>query len=366
MSIPYALRLFPPVLSGDTGQVEPLENAARNWSRSIRVQGGPWQGSFSLQGSLAYLQTFFYSRLGYHIEEHIGNLCTWEGLVYEMELTVAGVRRRRSLDLVSNRVRVDYTGTGGAGASTSWATVSESVSRYGQKDEILSMSGGRYVAATANSRRDTYLAERGWPWARTVAVERPGEPRLQVSVCGYIFTANWRYVTAADNGTGNADVWISNVVSTDCEFLSAGIIKTNTLQVERTLNGDKRAWDLIQEIVGLGDGTQPWRFYVEPGRTVRYEEIDVSPRYYLRRGGVYTQVGRRDTVNPWLVQPGVFRDAEYPMRRAEPGAPWLADVRDIWVEEVEVGVESGLQLKPGDEYSEAELLAAVQEYGGIE
>jgi hypothetical protein len=361
--LPTSIRLYPSVLTADTGMIMSLEGKVQNWRRSIRALGGPWQGSFTLEGDLAELQAFFYRYLGAHLEEREGRV-TWDGLVYEMELTAAGVTRRRSLEKLSNRVQASYTDTSGNEQTTAWASNSYSTTRYGQKDEIITLSGGQYAAATAQGYRDTYLAEREWPWARSTSIRNDDSPaRLVVSVCGYIFTANWRYVTAADDGTGNIDAWISDILSTDCEFLSEGALDANTLQVKRTLANDKRAWELMKELTGLGDGTDPWRLYANPGRTVRYEKIDTDPRYYLRRGGVYTRVGNREVANPWLVQPGVFRDAEYPVRRSEGGAPWLSDVRDIWVEEVEVGQESGLQLKPGDDYSDAELMAAVQEYG---
>lgn len=362
---PASLRLFPPILAAETAMVLPLGNRVKNWRRSTRLNGGPWQGSFTLEGDLGDLQDFFYRRLGYHLEEREGRV-TWEGMIYEMELTVNGVSRRRSLDKLVNRVQDSYTDTAGNAQTTAWATNADSIARYGQKDDIATLSGGQYAAATAQSHRDVYLVERAWPWARPAAIrDRANLPSLVVSVCGYIFTANWRYVTAADGGTGNIEAWISDILSTDCEYLSEGILDTNALQVKRTLNNSERGWDLLKELAGLGDGTDPWRLYAEIGRTVRYKPIDVTPLYYLRGGNAYTRVGGREPVSPWHVQPGIVRDAEYPLHRAEVGSPWLEDVRDIFIAEVEVGQESGLQLKPGDEYSDAELSAAYAEFGGV-
>jgi len=359
--IPYSLRLYPSFLSSDTAMVLALENVTQDWRRSIRVQGGYWQGSFTVEGDSSFLQNFFYRYLGNHVAEKVGQLATWEGLVYEMELDLEGVRRRRSLDLLSNRVKCDYTDTAAAAQSTAWATDANSIARYGQRDEVVSLAGGQYPLATAQARRSTQLLDRGWPWAHPVAITEPGSPKLTVSVCGYIFTANWRYVTSADAATGNVDAWLSSIVSTDCEFLSSVSLDTNALQVKRTLANPKQGWDLIKELTALGDGTNLWRFWVGPGRVCRYAAIDVAPRYFLRRGGVYTKVGSRETVNPWLIQPGVFRDAMYPVRRAEPGSPWLKSAADIWVPEVEVGVNSGLQLK-ADVFDVSELLSASQEY----
>jgi len=92
----YTLRLFTGVKQG-LGYVTDISRAAQDWKRTIRLQGGFWQGSFRVEGTLAELQEWFFNRLGYHVEERSGGAVTWEGMIYELELTAHGVRRRRSL-----------------------------------------------------------------------------------------------------------------------------------------------------------------------------------------------------------------------------------------------------------------------------
>src|SRR3990167_3301456 len=84
---------------------------AQGWRRSIRAVGGYWQGEFTLHGTPNDLSRFFYEYLGYHLEERSAGHKTWEGLVYEMELTTDGVTRRRTLDALYNHVRVKYRST---------------------------------------------------------------------------------------------------------------------------------------------------------------------------------------------------------------------------------------------------------------
>src|SRR3990170_2681061 len=58
----------------------------------------------------------------------------------------------------------------------------------------------------------------------------PDAPELMVTVAGYAHTLNWRHATA-DDTTGDADVWIGDILTTDCEYVAAQTLSPNTLQV---------------------------------------------------------------------------------------------------------------------------------------
>jgi hypothetical protein len=355
----YALRLFTP-LAGTSVFVEDITQKAIGWNRSWRSMGGCWYGQFDVAGTLPDLQTWFYERLGYHVEERSGGV-SWEGLVYEMDLQHQGVTRRRSLDMVANYVIAYYTDTAdGLTKTTSAASDAVSIARYGRKEEIVFCDNVPQTAA--EKRRDTVLKEKSWPWARPMSVNpKAGKPTLRVSVCGYVWTANWRYSTVNDGGTGNVSTWISAILA-DCPLLVEGTTTANTLQVVRTLRSPARAWDKIKELSELGDASgNPWDFRVETGRRTKYAARDViSPAYYLRQEGLYTSVGAAISANPWLVRPGLLRDANYPVRRQDPGA-WLPDVRDMYMEQVQVS-ERGISFQAGN-FSESGLMA-LQSRGG--
>src|SRR3972149_6509169 len=70
---------------------------ALGWSRSINRDGGYLLGGFTLLGSVQKLTTWFYEYLGYHFEETSGGYTTFEGMAYEMDLTIGGATRRRTL-----------------------------------------------------------------------------------------------------------------------------------------------------------------------------------------------------------------------------------------------------------------------------
>jgi hypothetical protein len=148
-------------------------------------------------------------------------------------------------------------------------------------------------------------------------------------------------------------------VGTDCQFLSAGTIESNTRQVVKDTNLPQRSLDVINELASLGISDVPARFYVDNDRRAFYRTIDTDPAYYLRDGVFYTSAGGTTAANPWSLKPGVVRDMDYPIKKTEYGA-WLQDARDFYISEFEVS-DAGVFYKT-DEFDESELLANQQRY----
>jgi len=442
MASTYSLQLKIPVLVGD-GFVYNLTARGKDWTRSIRSQGGYWLGSCTVSGSIGELSTFFSEWLGSHVEERSGGVTTWEGLIYELELSHAGVKRRRSLDPMSNYVSMYYVDPARVEYQTPWSSAPKCIARYGRKEMIDWLDDMTQPAAIA--QRNRVLAENAWPSARPLSISKPGATELSIVACGYAFTSNWRYTTqntefdteqgaltyaattftdagqnfsdwdTAAPGTAQHSIWVTNddrtmswayigdlnggntrvdiytdqgltaagwngtdpiaggqtpvsyyvrggasaligdIVTNDCEYLSTGSIDDNYVQVNRILQRDQRAWDVMMDVVDLGDTSgNPYRLYVQNGRRVMYEAIDTEPRYYLRAGSLYDSIGSRMAANPRMMQPAVIRDFSY-KAGLEYGS-WLADRRDIYVDEVEVDQDDNLTLKT-DLYSEGDLLA---------
>ena len=440
--MPPTLHLRTSVLDGAGFVFSPPTDT---WRRSIRSNGGYWIGQFSMTGSIGELINAFYNWTGFHLEEYTAGGISWEGMIYEMELSHGGVRRRRSLDLMSNYISIYWVDPARVEHQTSWASNDQSIARHGRKEEIDWLDDMTQPAAEA--QRDRMVNELAWPWARPVSVSTAGDTILTVTACGYAFTANWRYTTqnteydteqgaltyaattftdagqdfndweTAAPGTAQHSIWITNgdntltwaylgadtggtqvnvytdqgltvagwngtdpiaggqtpvsyyvrggvselisdIVSNDSEFLTAGSIDTNYVQVNRILQRDQRCWDVMMDAVDLGDTDgDPYRLYVTANRRINYKEIPTTPQYYLRDNGVYNSVGASTTESPWLVQPGIFRDLTYAAPSQAQYGSWLTDARDIYVEEVEVDADGSLTLKT-DLFSEGELLAA--------
>ena len=366
------LRVYESVLTGST-LLAHLRPRGNDWRRSIRALGGSWQGTLTVRGEIGDLVAMFYNWLGGHIEESAG-IKTWQGLVYEIELEHEGVRRIRTLDQMANAIDVSYQ-TGGEVSSAGFSTQAQAIARYGRKEARLSVDN--MPAATAQAYQARYLAQHAWPAPRPVAVGQAAGPVLTVRACGYAFTANWLFVQAGDGAEHDIDHWISAVVGTayglssdhggsvsgagDCQFLMAGNLASNTLQVAEVLDGDLRPWSLLEELAGLGDSSgDPWRVWVDLDRKLQYAALDLEPAYYLRDGKIYDTAGGRLAVDPWAMQPGIVRDLEYPIRRAEQGSAF-ADARDLFVEQVEVTADGAITMSTAI-LDESEILAAQASY----
>lgn len=357
------LRIFSNVLGayGSAPVVTLAMDEIDGWQRSIRGQGGYWQGDFSLSGEKGELSRWFHEFLGYHVVERSQGLVTWEGIIYELELSHAGSTRRRSLDDLYNDVYTRYTDAAGSVQTTAGTANAQSIARYGTRQQLLLYDNIPGTAAAQYAA--SYLEENAWPWPRAVGLDANRmDTVLNVTVCGYVYTANWKYENAGDGSEDNVSDWIGEIVAGDCEYLQAGAIEPNYLQVDKETTTPERAWDVIEDLTGLGDGTVPWQFQVLNDRRAYYHAVATTPQYYWINGELCTNASGATKVNPWNVRPGVVRDMTYPVSRTDKGA-WMTDARDMWITEVSCGTGAGLVLRAaGDE--EGDLRAAQAEYMG--
>jgi hypothetical protein len=112
-------------------------------------------------------------------------------------------------------------------------------------------------------------------------------PRLDVTVCGYVFGMQWQIVSAGDATVGDASTWIRDIITTNADslFVTPGRIDSNTLQVYRDTELEQYAWDEIQKITALGDANaMPWQCYVDTGQKVHYRQIPNTPQYRIVGG----------------------------------------------------------------------------------
>lgn len=190
----YSLTLKPSVVSS-IGSVAPqdITDLARNWTRSTRLQGGFWTGTFSVPGNKRIFDAFD-TWLGSHIEERSGGLVTWEGYIAEMELSTGGFVYRVSLDDMWNKVRANYYDPNWSGLNeTAWATNDLSIARFGTKEYQFDIN--TISTAEAEAARDRFVMEHGWPWPRPVSICPLEQEELRVTVCGYVFMLQWQYLS---------------------------------------------------------------------------------------------------------------------------------------------------------------------------
>jgi len=249
--------------------------------------------------------------------------------------------------------------------------IKNSIAKYGKKELRLTSDNLPKVAADNYAQSQLKLTKDSWP--RAMAIGQSTRSELRVTVLGYVHTANWMYVKHGDNSTGNLYEWIEDMVGTtaglaplhggtdegagDCQYLRRGRLALNTTQVNMKPSMDSRAWDEIMNNVVLGDASQNnYRAYVTTDRRLNLDQVGFTPWYYIRSGKIYTKLADTEPVNPWAVQPAIFRDMDYVVSSTPYDSPFL-DIRDSWVDEVVVYSDGRIVPKTST-LSEADIWAA--------
>ncbi len=118
----------------------------------------------------------------------------WYGMLHEVVVATGAIEVGLSLANMYNRVAVAYTYSppGGAveRATTDWAENSESVTRYGYKELMYSMSDTNL--AQAEAQRDTLLTAFGQPQP-TLRIAATDTPMATLRCVGLYDTLDWRY-----------------------------------------------------------------------------------------------------------------------------------------------------------------------------
>ena len=343
---------------GGYSPVAQFQGDAVAWRQSWRDGVGPETAHMRISDqSENVLAQWFFQWLGYHAVAWVDGMQVWEGLIYEMDMHAGAVSRRRSLADMYNYVRCSYIDNNGISQMTGAQTDSASIARYGRRENIVTLEG--YNTTSATQYAATALKNTAYPWARPSGMAR-GQ-YLDITLAGYATTANWRYVSVGDSTTSTASAWLSEIASTDIEYMASADIDTNSLSVVKVPRPTRRVWNTVQEIAALGDGSSnAWRAYFDVGRVLRYEQIDTAPRYMLTGDGQIRYYPNGAVASPWFVRPAVVRDMTYLVRPSESGS-WLADPRDAYMTSVTVNAAGELSLRFGD-YDDVQIADAMAIY----
>ena len=324
-----------------------LTRHAPDWQRSIRAIGGFWTGSFTITADTmgrAEMVNLYNTAIGQRVVESVSSLVTWEGEIVELRLTLDGLTYLRSLDVERwhNKVAVRHpTGI------TAWAEDTDSSDIYGESCYIDTV-GNPYGATAAEARRNRILSENAYPRSRPTgglasAEGQPAENRLEVTCAGYVFGMNRRY-QASDIATANLSAQITTLVG-NSEFVTAGRISTNTLQVPVQAVGIySRLWDTIADFIEAGDANgNRYIGGVWAGRKFHYQAAETAQTHVWRNGRLYDKAGT--LVPPPLIRPDIIvRLANSPSSVYAPSGEDLD--RCVYIEEVEFTAPDRYRLIP--------------------
>lgn len=343
-----------------------IQNVSQNpnirWRRSVRRQGGFWEGTLDIPagGSTTIDELediWFSSGLMKRFRETTGSTVTWEGVVWEVEITRDGVKRTRSVADVWNATRVVGRDQSGNPLDTGWYTNQASINRYLRRELILTVD--RATLAQAQAEAQSVLVESSEAWPQRKQFGDNLEDGLRVTVVGDVFTANNRYVSVTSPGTTAAvSAHISSILSTDCDLLSATAVATNSVVIYTGYLMPIRAWDKIIELTEMGDGTRPYTISVGSRGQVSYGPASNIPKYLWRgkkRGFGYTG----GSADPWAARPGVLRDETTPPGSPMPGS-FLLSRQDEWLAEVEMSIGQDFPTLKPESFDEDEIAARYQ------
>ena len=166
-----------------------------NWYRKS-IRGGCLAAEFSVAGERNQLWLCA-DLLGREIQIYDErNQVAWWGMVHEVRINIDGTLFGFSLENVANRIAVAYSIDLADGSSdratTSWASNTDSVNRFGQKELLHSIGDGSAELAAAAQAR--LLADMAWPHGIVSFEGQPGNRATLICV-GWWETLKWRYFT---------------------------------------------------------------------------------------------------------------------------------------------------------------------------
>jgi hypothetical protein len=272
---------------------------------------------------------------------------------------------------IANRVMATYTArvilddfiTDAGQAETTLVEDTESQDLYGIWERVIQAGTCLVDPATgyneAEDARDIYLAQFRYPQSVfTVTPNTQETGAVVLTVEGY---QNWlgAYIyQPREIGTGGAAVTqtvTQKIIDALGDNPNTAILNTSmfrvganaALKVDRE-NQYRTALEVIEDVVKIGDGVSPWRFYVNEDREAVYELVDLQIAYVYHlsenKQAVYDYL-TRSLVAPWDVKPGrvIFLADWLIGEYGYPGAPGI-DPRVALINEVRYTAPYGLDI----------------------
>ena len=286
------------------------------WRRTSLAIGGYNLGSFQIFTSDETLLTDIYNTwLGNRVVEKTGGITTWEGLIWQMDLTQNGVTHRRTLnpEFWHNRVKVIYSDDAAERSIIDWDENTSASDYYGEMEYVITL--GNATSAGATAMQQLHLTNYAYPRSRligSVAIDAPSAKQDGVSivVVGFWSTLNWQYRETSE--TGNADTLISTLIG-ETDYVTAGRIESNSVSVRIDAQpSPQRIGDLIQKIIEQGDASgNVWQGGVYADKKFVYEQAPTTVDYIIDQGSLYTIAGEVPGLTG--VAPGfLVRDVQSP------------------------------------------------------
>lgn len=289
-----------------------------NYRHTLLAVGGDDTANGDLVIKPSQTQNALEGWVGARVSVYVDNPAQpiFEGLISRIMVDVGGVIVSRSLDEMFNRAVVIWTNIGVGTTTTAAHNETDSQAVYGIKHGTIDGFAKRGVATLQmNAIRELVIDQTGWPLTTVTQGALKGNVRVELK--GFYHTIVWddyynggaaainpstlvqRVVTALTNGTTFVDNSDLTLIDTNAAY---------TVQEQESFG--KTAWQVIESVVGGGDGSNYWVAGVtrtDPvldTRRVYYRQANSAVEYTtraadaLRVRNVYGGL-----VRPWTVRP---------------------------------------------------------------
>lgn len=348
-----------------------------NYKHKISAVGGFDTASCDLairskDEGLLFLDQYLGNRVAIYVDNPVAPV--WEGLINRLTFNAGGVQYTISLDEMVNRVSV--TTTSGGGVTTAAPTDnSDSQAVYGIKQgnlEFGSHPGGAGNAPTG--LRDTVLAQRAWPKASIT--RGSGSGLLRVEMLGFYHTLQWETYYQTPGGNASLDyilrVWILPTLANGSTFFDntdfSDIATSAHVIGAYKINGQSH-WELMQEIVEVGNGTTYRVLGVTPTnfetgkRRLYYRNANTTVEYTARQAdGLRIRNLYGQLIAPWRVRP------DRGIRISDMLIGWNGvgdDPTETWIAAIDYDANSQTVTWVGDDNTTAEGVFQLDQYNKL-
>lgn len=281
------------------------------------------------------------------VKDHMGRRA-WRGMLAEVEIHLTGYTFTYTLDQLANAVKVVYSTLEDDGETavgvrpeTAWATNATSISTYGRKEAVLSLSG--VTEAQAELLRDRYLALYDQPLLEQyLTSEQVAHPYAWLRGRGYHWTCTWEVYNQAAEGSRATNTQIEDIVTAECPFIASTDVLATGVSVERFRDANQTAWREILRLAAVGDSSNnPLMCAVWDDRKLTVATMPTEVGYYLRQDGTYLDSDQA-VVDPWLLRAGRLLRLPELVPGAGRFSLLLDDPRNLFIKELHYNESTGL------------------------
>lgn len=317
--------------------------------------------------------------------DHRGIL-VWKGFVNQVSIAVGPTTEIRGpLMNVRNRVSATYTPrdftvfppVDGSQTTTIINEDTSSQALYGILEEIISV--GSATETTAELARDRYLAENSIPKTTGSLSITPGSASSPTVTLDLLGNVNWLMHYIYENTSATTTSYLSDkiidiltddvngIISTDYNYIESNLYLVPDLETK-----SRMAWDIITELVSLGDGVTDGRSIIgvyDDMDRVYYNSIPTDIEYEYKLSNprqVITEPGSSNIILPWMVRPGKWITVpDFLIGRNIPSTNLNGDPRNKFIDSVRFTAPYTVDLSGGANDTLSQMLKKISFSGGI-